>query len=134
MIIIISAACLILLFFLNKSDEDRKIEKMINQEEMDKLNSLRNNPDLNKKYSKAESVCNEIIYNFPGSSDPVDKKLNFYITRSTKYNIYASGFILDNTRLNTEWFFDTQHNLISLRIEITYNTTFAEKYQNKTTT
>ena len=120
MIIILTIICLVLLFYLNKNDEDRKAEKTINQRETEKINLLRENNILNKNYSKAEKICNKIINRFPGSSQNIDKRFKLYITQSTIFYIVARGFVLDNTKLSMRWDWSETENLITLKINNLY--------------
>lgn len=107
MIIILSIAVMAIFLFFMKSEQEREANKATHEKEVIKLNLLRENPELNERYSKCMSICERIVLDFSNAKTKDEKHFRFHIPKDSPYsgshNIYAKGWISSDEFLTTSW-------------------------------
>lgn len=111
---VIMTAIFFLIIANVSSHQSKEIQKEVHQSEIRNLEELRNNPILNKNYTKVVDICNKLSRDLPYPTLEVNVAHKYRITRKKSSSIHAQGYFGNNLWLETNWTFNTLDEEIRL--------------------
>lgn len=107
MVIFVILLAIFFLIIANvSSHQSKEIQEKVHEVEIRKLEILRNNPILNKNYTKVVEICNKLTRDLPNPTLEANVTYKYKITRTQETIINAKGYFANNAFLETDWTFN----------------------------